>query len=134
VREFVRAAAAAGLRVGVVSGALRREITAGLARAGIDDVVAAVVSTEDVADGKPDPAGYRLAIARSTDEAARGARAVVVEDSAPGLEAARALGAGCVMLTTSHPARQLAGADVVWDSFAGHAPEELRPLLREVRA
>lgn len=134
VREFVRGAAAAGARVGVVSGALRREISAGLEVVGIGDVVQAVVSAEDVTACKPDPAGYRLAIARLAADATPPLRAVVVEDSLPGLAAARAAGAGCVLLTTTHPAERLAGGDAVWDSFAGHAPEEIRPLFREVRA
>jgi beta-phosphoglucomutase len=134
VREFVRRAAAAGARIGVVSGALRREIAAGLERAGIGDVVGTVVSAEDVRAGKPDPAGYRLAIARLAGELTRGLRAVAVEDSVPGLRAARAAGAGCVLLATSHPAERLAGGDAVWDSFVGHAPSDLVPLYREVDA
>ncbi len=134
VRAFVHEAANTGMRIGVISGALRREIVAGLDCAGISDVVRVVVSAEDVAAGKPDPAGYRLAVARLADGADAPARAVAVEDSVPGLTAARAVGAGCVMLATSHPASRLNGADAVWDSFAGHAPEELRPLFREVDA
>jgi beta-phosphoglucomutase len=134
VRAFVRRAADLGLRIGVVSGALRREIAAGLACAGVGDLVGVVVSAEDVAAGKPDPAGYRLAIARLAEGADAPVRAVAVEDSAPGLAAARASGAGCVMLATSHRADRLARGDAVWDSFAGHAPDELRPLFREVDA
>ena len=134
VQEFVRRAAAAGARIGVVSGALRREIAAGLERAGIGDVVGTVVSAEDVTAGKPDPAGYRLAIARLAGDGARGLRAVAVEDSVPGLEAARAAGAGCVLLATSYPAERLVGGDAVWDSFAGHEPAELAPLFRAVGA
>jgi HAD superfamily hydrolase (TIGR01509 family) len=132
VREFVRAASA-GARIAVVSGALRREIAVGLERAGLADVVACVVSAEDVARPKPDPEGHRRAIAALAGRAGR-ARAVVVEDSNPGLAAARALGAGCVALTTSHSREDLAGADLVWDSFEGHRPAELSPLLREVVA
>jgi HAD superfamily hydrolase (TIGR01509 family) len=134
VRDFVRAAAAAGARVGVVSSALRREIAAGLDRAGIGDDVRVVVSAEDVRAGKPDPGGYRLAIARLAEGASAPLMAVAVEDSAPGLAAARAAGTGCVLLATSHPRSRLEGGDALWDSFAGHAPAELRPLLREVEA
>jgi len=130
VRDFVRAVAGAA-RIAVVSGALRREILAGLERAGLADVVACVVSAEDVARNKPDPEGHRRALA-ALAPAPGPVRAVVVEDSAPGLAAARALGAGCVALTTSYTAEDLAGADLVWDSFEGHAPAELAPLLREV--
>jgi beta-phosphoglucomutase-like phosphatase (HAD superfamily) len=57
---------------------------------------------------------------------------VAVEDSPPGLAAARALGAGCLMLTTSYPAGALAGADLLWDTFGGHTPAELEPLWRPV--
>lgn len=132
VAAFARAATGMGLGVAVVSGALRREVAAGLACAGITDLVRVVVSVEDVAAGKPDPAGYRRAIALLAGEADARAGVVVVEDSLPGLAAARALGAGCVMLATSHSADRLAGADLVWDSFAGHRPQELSALLREV--
>ncbi len=131
VGRFVREAAALA-RIAVVSGALREEIRAGLAQAGIAETVECVVGAEDVARGKPEPEGHRLAIARLTGGASA-VRVVVVEDSLPGLTAARALGAGCVALTTTHDGRALAGADLVWDSFEGHAAAELTPLLREVR-
>jgi beta-phosphoglucomutase len=131
VREFVRAAAHVA-RIAVVSGALRREISAGLERAGIADVVAAVVSAEDVREGKPDPAGLRLGLARLTSRSPGRLRAVIVEDSLPGIAAARALGAGCVALTTSRDPGTLAGADVVWSTFVGHEVAELDPLFREV--
>ena len=134
VREFVRGAAAAGARVGVVSAALRREIAAGLAAAGLGDVVTAVVSAEDVRAGKPDPEGYRIAITRLAGDAPALRRVVAVEDSLPGLAAARAAGAGCVLLATSHRRDRLSGGDAVWDSFAGHAPHELLPLFRDLAA
>jgi HAD superfamily hydrolase (TIGR01509 family) len=130
---FVRAAAGR-FAVAVASGALRREIDAGLALAGIADAVATIVSAEEVHTSKPDPAGLRLALARlaRANPGAGPWRAVVVEDSLPGLLAARALGAGCAMLTTSHQAAALARADVVWASFLGHQPDELVPLLLPV--
>src|SRR5438034_956114 len=55
---------------------------------------------------------------------------VVIEDSLPGLSAARAAGMRCAMLTTSHPSAALAraGADLVWSDFAGHDPAELLAL------
>ena len=134
VRRFVRAASDAGIRIGVVSGALRREIAAGLECAGVADVVQVVVSAEEVTAGKPDPAGYRLAIGRLAGDANAAVRAVAVEDSVPGLAAARASGAGCIALATSQSAGRLTGAGTVWDSLAGHAPEELAPLFRGVDA
>jgi beta-phosphoglucomutase len=130
---FVREAAK-GRRVAVVSGATRQEVALGLDRAGIADAVSVVVTSEDVPTSKPDPAGLRLAMAHLAALAPGPWRAAVVEDSLPGLGAARALGAGCLMLTTAHPAAALAAADLVWPSFAGHHPDELEPLFREVFA
>jgi HAD superfamily hydrolase (TIGR01509 family) len=131
VTAFVREAARRA-RVAVVSGAVRREIEPGLALAGIADVVSAVVTSEDVATSKPDPAGLRLGL-RRLGGAARGPwRVVVAEDSLPGLDAARALGAGCLMLATAHPAAALTLGDLVWRSFEGHHPDELEPLFRAV--
>jgi beta-phosphoglucomutase len=130
VARFARAASAVA-RIGVVSGALREEIADGLARAGIADLVAAVVGAEDVHAGKPDPEGHLLAIAALTRGSAP-PRVLVMEDSVPGLAAARSLGAGCVALSTSRPGAALADADAVWASFEGHTPAELTPLFRRI--
>jgi beta-phosphoglucomutase len=118
--------------VAVVSGAPRHEVALGLARAGITALVGTVVSCDDVPTSKPDPSGFRLALAALAASAPGPWRAAVVEDSLPGLAAVRAIGAGCLMLETAHPAAALAGADLVWSSFEGHHPAELEPLFREV--
>jgi len=118
--------------VAVVSGATRREVALGLALAGIAEALRAVITCEDVPTSKPDPTGFRLALARVSAAAPDPCRAAIVEDSLPGLAAARALGAGCLMLATAHPAETLGGADLVWTSFDGHHPAELEPLFREV--
>jgi beta-phosphoglucomutase len=132
VAAFVRAAALTRA-VAVVSGALRAEIAAGLARAGLEDVVQAIVAQEDVAVSKPDPAAFRLGLRLLASRHPREPwRACVVEDSLPGLAAARGLGAGCVMLTTAHARGALDAADLVWDSFEGHAPSELDACWRSV--
>jgi beta-phosphoglucomutase-like phosphatase (HAD superfamily) len=58
------------------------------------------------------------------------AACVVIEDSLPGLAAARAAGMRCAMLTTTHPTEVLrsAGADLVWPSFNGRDPTDLLAL------
>lgn len=126
-------AAAQRWPIAVVSGALRQEIEAGLAQLGVASAVTAVVSAEDTGSTKPDPAGYRLAVRRLADAGRPVRRAVVIEDSLPGLEAARGIGAGCVLLTTSLPAAELAAADDVWADFSGHAVDELDPLFKPLR-
>jgi len=120
--EFVESAAREGYRLGVVSGALRREIELVLGLAGLRARFDAIVAAEDVSACKPDPQGYRRACA------ALGAGredTVVVEDSLPGLAAARAAGLRCAMLATSHPEEACTDADLVWPDFTGRRPAEL---------
>jgi beta-phosphoglucomutase-like phosphatase (HAD superfamily) len=50
---------------------------------------------------------------------------MVIEDSLPGLRAARGAGLRCAMLTTSHPAAALTAADTVWTDFTGRHPSDL---------
>jgi HAD superfamily hydrolase (TIGR01509 family) len=126
---FVRAAAERW-PVAIVTGALRREVNEGLAAAGLDRVVHTVVAAEDSRATKPDPAGHRLALEQLRQRGDAPQRAVVVEDSLPGLEAARAIGAGCVLLATSLRPERLRGADAVWSDFTGRTPAELEPLFR----
>lgn len=127
-REFV-ASAAHRFRLAVVSGAPRREIDLVLERIGLRDQFEVIVGADDVERWKPDPAGYLAAhAALDRRRALSVGRCVVIEDSLPGLQAARAAGMRCAVLTTSHDPGTLAGADLVWSSFAGHSPAELLPL------
>ena len=95
--ELVRRRAAAG-PVAIVSGALRDEIAFGLRVLGVKDAVVKVVSAEDTARSKPDPEGYLLGIAAMTELIGRQAaeRALVIEDSIAGVEAAKAAKLTCV--------------------------------------
>jgi HAD superfamily hydrolase (TIGR01509 family) len=129
-REFVRDAGER-FRLGVVSGALRREIDHVLGQTDLGDSFEVIVAADDVSRCKPDPASYLAAHDAFNRRRPIAARAcVVIEDSLPGLQAARAAGMPCVMLTTSHPARALEGrgAAFVWDSLAGHSASELADL------
>jgi HAD superfamily hydrolase (TIGR01509 family) len=120
--EFVRAAAAEGYRLALVSGALRREIELVLAEADLRQFFEQVVAAEDVTACKPDPQGYHAARdALGVDPV----RCMVIEDSLPGLEAARRAGMRCTMLSTSHPAQELVTADLVWQDLNGRLPREL---------
>jgi len=128
VPAFVRGAAAR-VPLAIASGALRHEIELILAQAGLADCFAAIVSAEDVREGKPSPEGFLLALerlrARRTDLTPE--RCLVIEDSQPGLEAARRAGMRCLAVTSSYPAAALGGADLVvgtledvgWEQLAG---------------
>jgi HAD superfamily hydrolase (TIGR01509 family) len=104
--------------IAVVSGAARSEIEQVLAAAGLHDAMDAIVSMEDVPQGKPEPDGYLraldLLVLRPED-------AVAVEDSPPGVAAAKAAGLRCAALTRTFPAERLAGADLL----AGRVDREL---------
>ncbi len=120
--EFIESAALDGFQLGIVSGALRREIEMVLDLTGLRPHFSEIVAAEDVTACKPDPQGYLRACAAL---ALRPNRCVVVEDSLPGLAAARAAGLRCVMLTTSHPQDSVGAADLVWRDFVGHTPADL---------
>lgn len=116
-RRSVRLAAEHG-RVAIVSGAARSEIEPVLDAAGLRDAVQAIVSMEDVPRGKPEPDGYL----RALELLGLGAdAAAAVEDSPPGLAAAKAAGLRCAALTRTFPAERLAGADIL----AGRVDREL---------
>lgn len=126
--EFIEVVRELGLPWLVVTNADRRLAMARLGAAGIDPP--GVVAVDDVAAGKPDPAGYLLGARRIGVEIGR---CLVVEDSAAGVAAGRAAGAlvagvrgieadldaGDLSGLTAHlRARSLGGAPL--DS---HAPE-----------
>lgn len=120
--EFVEEAALEGLQLAIVSGALRREVELVLDLTGLQAHFAEIVAAEDVSSCKPDPGGYNLARQRLDLPPHR---VIVVEDSLPGLAAARAAGLRCVVLATSHPEETFPEADLVWRDFVGHRPAEL---------
>ena len=120
--EFIESAAFDGYQLAIVSGALRREIEMVLDLAGLRPHFAEIVAAEDVTACKPDPQGYqraRAALALAPN------RCVVVEDSLPGLAAARAAGLRCAMLSTSHGDEVIGDADLIWRDFVGHTPADL---------
>ncbi len=102
--------AAERVPVAVVSGAHRDEVIPALEAAGLIDAVAVVVTIEDVERGKPDPAGYLLALERLDGDV--GAEDVTVfEDTEPGVVAAKAAGMRCVAIPGTHAPERLALAD-----------------------
>lgn len=114
--ELVRRRAAKG-PVGIVSGALRDEIELGIDALGVRDVIVSVIAAEDTRASKPDPHGYLLGIeALSKLVPTRDAqRALVIEDSLAGIEAAKAAGLPCIAVGHSYPEAELYahGADLV---------------------
>jgi HAD superfamily hydrolase (TIGR01509 family) len=117
-RALVLALREAGVRMGIVSGARRAEIDAVLDASSLGTCFDAIVAAEDVARGKPDPEGYRLARARIEAAAGTPVDAVAIEDAPAGLRAAHAAGIRCIGLATTCPAAELEGADEIVPSLA----------------
>ena len=120
--ETVRRRAVAGPVV-IVSGALRAEIELGLTVLGISDCVAHIVSAEDAKSSKPDPEGYLLALDWLVLEVGedRAHRAVVIEDSVAGVQAAKAALLECIAVGHSYPEQALraVGADDFFPTIGG---------------
>lgn len=120
--DFVEAAALDGFQLAIVSGALRREIELVLELCNLRLHFAEIVAAEDVSACKPNPQGFNRARA-ALDLAP--SRCVVIEDSLPGLAAARAAGLRCAIVATSHSEDAFGEADLVWRDFQGHDPAQL---------
>jgi beta-phosphoglucomutase len=112
VREAVRFAAERA-PLAICSGAARDEIEPVVEAAGIAGCFRAIVSSDDVVHGKPDPEGYVKALALL---GVGPAQAVVFEDTEAGVASARGAGVGRVLaLRTTLDAHRLAGADELLD-------------------
>ena len=112
VREAVRYAAER-VPLAICSGAARAEIEPVVEAAGLAGCFHAIVSSDDVAHGKPDPEGYVKTLDLLKADPAG---ALVFEDTEAGIASARAAGVGRVlaMRTTLEPHR-LAQADELLD-------------------
>lgn len=133
VVEFVKRAAAQ-YRLAIATGGRREQIDHALRGTTIERDFAVVVSAEDVATGKPDPAIYRGTLKRLTAVDPRpplltAAQCVVVEDSRAGIRAAKAAGMRVLALATTYPHDQLTEADLVLPSLEGVRPESIEPLI-----
>jgi HAD superfamily hydrolase (TIGR01509 family) len=104
----------------LVSGSHREEIDAMLANAGISRLgVDEVVTRDDVARGKPDPEGFLAACSRL---GVRPERALVFEDSRPGIAAARAGGMPVAFVRELSPEDNDGLADVTFDTLSAAVP------------
>ncbi len=137
-------AIAARWPVAICSGALRSEIEYALRRLDRYDQVAAIISAEDMGKCKPDPEGYRLALAALRAHAHNGqgrggatavgqktsldfaaADCLVVEDSLAGIVSAKGAGMRAIGVPNTYTAQQLrqAGADEIVGGLATLTPE-----------
>jgi HAD superfamily hydrolase (TIGR01509 family) len=105
--------------LGLASNSSHDLVDVALATAGLDTAFDTIVTAEDVVDAKPAPDIYLLACQRLGVDPAD---AVALEDSAPGIEAAKAAGLACIAVP------QFAETDV---SVADRVIDSLEELLAE---
>ena len=116
VEDYIHDAKGLGIRVGVASGSRRSWVVDGLDRLGLADHFDTVVCRDDVGRAKPDPAAY---IAAVQNLGTNPDQALALEDSPPGVEAAKSAGLFCVAvpgpMTKNHSFRE---ADMRMESLS----------------
>jgi len=106
----------------IVSGSSRKTIGDAVDLMGINEHLRFFLGAEDYTPGKPDPTCYRLASEKLGLDAEN---CLVFEDSEAGLNAAKAAGMTCVVLTRSgRPAQDFSLADLVLDDLADFKEED----------
>jgi HAD superfamily hydrolase (TIGR01509 family) len=110
VREAVRYAAER-VPLAICSGAAQAEIEPVVEAAGIAACFRAIVSSDDVLHGKPDPEGYAKALALLGDPR----DALVCEDTEAGIAAAKAAGLRVIAKRGTLDANRLRAADELVD-------------------
>ncbi len=132
VREFVRAAAAR-YPLAIASGALRQEIELILEQAGIRNAFLHITSAEDVSRGKPDPQPFHYALAGLSQQrpalALQAGSCLVIEDSLPGIRAAKSAGMKVLAVANTHTAQDLHEAHAIAHSLAETQLAELETRL-----
>ena len=129
-RELVRDLRREGVPLGIASGARCSEIEDLLEAGGLRDAFAAVVGADDVTRTKPHPEPYLQAL-RRLQPAAPGLEAgdcVALEDTPPGIAAARAAGMIVVGVAHTYDADALASAHHVLPSLRRLDAAALRAL------
>jgi len=111
--ELVSRLRADGVRLALASNSSRFLVETALATAGLTDAFEAIVTSDDVAQAKPAPDIYLLACARLGIEPTE---ALALEDSAPGIEAAKAAGLVCIAVP-QFAETDVSAADRVIDSL-----------------
>jgi beta-phosphoglucomutase len=132
-KEFIQQAAAA-VPIAIASGALRHEIDEIIESAGVARLFATVVAAGDTPQSKPSPDPYRLAFERlqqTTGRTLDPRRSVAIEDSRWGLESAKGAGLRCVGVTTSYPAHELQGAELVVEGLHTLTLQRLSDLCEQ---
>jgi len=131
VPEFLRMLHSSDVPMAICSGALLAEIELLLEQAKLRHFFSVIVSAEQVQKGKPDPAGFLLALQKlngGRKDPIGAEQCIVVEDSRWGLEAARRAKMHTIAVTNSYGPEQLTLAEKIVARLDALSISDLRAL------
>jgi HAD superfamily hydrolase (TIGR01509 family) len=130
VTEFLQQVNVGGVPIAVATSGSRNRVERTLKAFGLLGRFHAIVTAEDVARGKPDPALFNLA-AQRLDVAAD--QILVCEDAVAGVYAARAAGMKCLAIAANGRRKLLqeAGADLVIEDFTQTGLEDVKRIFAQ---
>jgi HAD superfamily hydrolase (TIGR01509 family) len=134
VDAFIRKAAKR-FALALASGARRLEVEYVLKKGKIRDVFSAIISADEVKDGKPQPEAFLRALELLNERRLDGTPAIqvsetlVIEDSPRCIRTANALGMKTAGMATSYKPEELHEAHLVIDSLVGLEVETLEKLF-----
>jgi beta-phosphoglucomutase len=131
VTEFLIRLNKNGVVAAVATSASEARTRSTLERLQLRNYFSVVLTGNDVENGKPDPAIYRLACRRLN---ARPESVLAIEDAVSGIQAARGAGLKCLGLTSDRYAEKLRGAGAVHiiRSFVGLSLKKLEVIFNQV--
>ena len=129
VVEFLDSLSQVGMRIALATSAGHRRAHGTLKRLRLARYFDAIVTGDEVANGKPDPAIYRLVAERLNEMPDN---LLAVEDAVSGVKSARAAGMRCVGIASAERADTLraAGADPVISDFQSLSLLQLEASFR----
>lgn len=122
-RELIEAAHAEGLPIAIASGATSHEIARMLDGLGLADKFGVIVSADDVQHSKPHPRTFQLAGERLGIEPPK---CLAIEDTAAGIQSAKAAGMMTLGVATTGPAEALREAGRVEPGLVTVTLDKLR--------
>jgi beta-phosphoglucomutase len=130
VAEFLQQVDVAGMPIAVATSGSRNRVERTLKTFGLLGRFHAIVTAEDVARGKPDPALFYLAASRLR---AAADQILVCEDAVAGVCASRAAGMKCLAIAANGRRKLLqeAGADLVIEDFTQTGLDEVKRIFAQ---
>jgi beta-phosphoglucomutase len=109
--ELISQVRSRNIKVGIVSGAIRKEIEVVLDRAKLAEYFEVVVAGDDITTSKPEPDGYLLAVERLNqkypDLNLQPQECLAIEDTPAGIQAAKKAGMQVVGVANTYPFHML---------------------------